>query len=84
MLVVPIAPYTVTAFPATPRRSASGAQGDCSSHSPNTMPASLPGVPKTDCDVTPAVWPARFRMTRRMVRPIAGAPPPAPPRQLTS
>ena len=41
--IVPVQPCTVIAFPATPRRSASGAHGERSSHSPTTMPATRPG-----------------------------------------
>ena len=82
MLTVPMAPNTVTASPATPRRSASGAHGERSSHSPNTMPATRPGCPHTLWDVKPIRWPATLRITRRRARPMAGERcPSAPPRQ---
>ncbi len=51
--IVPVQPCTVTAFPATPRRSASGAHGERSSHSPTTMPATRPGCPNTLFELTP-------------------------------
>ena len=47
MFIVPIVPNTVTASPVMPRRSANGAHGERSSHSPNTMPATRPGFPHT-------------------------------------
>ncbi len=45
MSIVPVAPCTVTAFGAgrTPRRTASGAHGERSSHSPTQMPLTRPG-----------------------------------------
>ena len=79
--MVPMVPYTVTASPFTPRRSASGAHGERSSHSPNRIPATRPGVPNVLCDVTLISCPATFLMISRIARPIASAVVGAPPRQ---
>src|SRR5215204_2717864 len=81
MSMVPTQPWTVTALPVPPRRSASGAHGDRSSHSPTTMPATRPGWPNTLFDETPTTWPATLRMTRRNARPIDGPGPASPPKQ---
>ena len=75
MFIVPIVLNAVTALPAIPaRRSASGAQGDFSSHSPIRSPAVRPGEPKVVCELTPATWPATLRMISRIARPIGIGP----------
>ena len=79
--IVPIVPNDVTALPLTPRRSASGAQGERSSHSPVIRPAIRPGDPKVVCEVTPGTCPATLRMISRIARPIAAVLVATPPRQ---
>ena len=78
--IVPTAPYTVTALPGTPRRSANGAHGDRSSHSATTMPTTRPGWPNTLFELTPTTWPPTLRITSRMAQPMAGAGPAWPPK----
>ena len=81
--IVPVTPCTVTALlpGAAPRRSASGGQGERSSHSPTTIPVTRPGWPNTLFDEDPTLWPATLRMIRRVARPIAGPGPASPPKQ---
>src|ERR1700674_1986153 len=70
--IVPVQPWMVTASPETPRRSASGAHGERSSHSPTTIPVTRPACPKTLFEDTPTTWPPTLRIRRRVARPIPG------------
>ena len=81
--IVPIVPNDVTALPFTPaRRSASGAQGERSSHSPTTMPATPARRAERGLrGHRPATWPATLRMISRIARPIAAALVATPPKQ---